>query len=244
MHNDPGTWNGAKEVLNIAHILHIRIFLYFCSLFNDAVIHFGYVASNDEAIMMNYVKSSSHGLSWSTFPAVVWRDCGKSRKPSVMIVDVLSEIRIGRFLNRSEKHHFWHSLVLPSLDKLWKWCKVFKNKLLKRLFELKKEEATGGWGRAIAQASYRGAPGPIPSQTTWALWWTKSQYGMFSPSTSVSHANSYFHQMFHNHLLYWDRTMGKLVAAYQLGLSLTPPPRNYTGGWRQLHNNELHKLKL
>jgi hypothetical protein len=37
-------------------ILHIRIFLYFCSLFNDAVIHFGYVTSNDQMIVMNYVK--------------------------------------------------------------------------------------------------------------------------------------------------------------------------------------------
>jgi hypothetical protein len=40
-------------------------------------------------------------------------------------------------------------------------------------------------GRAKAPA----APGSIPGQVMWDLWWTKWHCGRFSPSTSVSPAN-------------------------------------------------------
>jgi hypothetical protein len=38
--------------------------------------------------------------------------------------------------------------------------------------------------------SQRGGPGSTPGQVMWDLWWTKWQWGRFSHSTSVSHANS------------------------------------------------------
>jgi hypothetical protein len=47
-------------------------------------------------------------------------------------------------------------------------------------------------GRAIAQASHRGDLGSSSGQVMWDLWWTKWHWGRFSPSTSVSPANSYF----------------------------------------------------
>jgi hypothetical protein len=54
-------------------------------------------------------------------------------------------------------------------------------------------------GRAIAQAISRRLPtaaARLRAQvrsygTIWDLWWTKWHWGRFSPSTSVSHANSH-----------------------------------------------------
>jgi hypothetical protein len=41
--------------------------------------------------------------------------------------------------------------------------------------------------RDVAQAaSHRGGPGSSTGHVTWDLWWTKQQWGRFSPSTSVS----------------------------------------------------------
>jgi hypothetical protein len=48
-----------------------------------------------------------------------------------------------------------------------------------------------GSGRAIAQASHRGGPGSSPSHIMWDLWLAKWHWGRFSPSISVSPANSH-----------------------------------------------------
>jgi hypothetical protein len=48
-------------------------------------------------------------------------------------------------------------------------------------------------GRAIAQAVSRRLPtaaARVRSKVMWDLWWTKWHWGRFSPSTSVSPANS------------------------------------------------------
>jgi hypothetical protein len=65
----------------------------------------------------------------------------------------------------------------------------------------------------------------------WDLWWTKLHWGMFSPSTSVSPANSHsteplhihHHHHHHHHLSSRAGTIGQLVADVRSGLSLTPP---------------------
>jgi hypothetical protein len=44
--------------------------------------------------------------------------------------------------------------------------------------------SSSGW----SLASHRGGPGSRPG-SMWGLWWTKRQWGRFSPSTSVSPAN-------------------------------------------------------
>jgi hypothetical protein len=46
-------------------------------------------------------------------------------------------------------------------------------------------------GRVVAQASHRGGPGSIPGHVMWCLWFTKWQWDRFSPSTSISPANSH-----------------------------------------------------
>jgi hypothetical protein len=43
-------------------------------------------------------------------------------------------------------------------------------------------------GRAIG---HRGGPGSIPVQVMWDLWWTNWRSGNFSPTTSVSPADSH-----------------------------------------------------
>jgi hypothetical protein len=47
--------------------------------------------------------------------------------------------------------------------------------------------SSGGW----SPASHRGGPSSIPVQVMWDLWWTKWRWGRFSPSISVSPANSH-----------------------------------------------------
>jgi hypothetical protein len=39
--------------------------------------------------------------------------------------------------------------------------------------------------------SHRGCPGSIPDHVIWALLWTRRHWGVFSPNTSVSPANSH-----------------------------------------------------
>jgi hypothetical protein len=70
-------------------------------------------------------------------------------------------------------------------------------------------------GSAIAQAASRrfpGDPGSSPGQVMWDLWWTKWHSGRFSPSTSVSPANSHSTGV---------GTIGQLMADVPSGLSLT-----------------------
>jgi hypothetical protein len=59
----------------------------------------------------------------------------------------------------------------------------------------------------------------------WGLWWTKWHWGRFSPSTSVSLANSHSINCstFHHHLSSGVGIIRQLVADVPIGVSLTPP---------------------
>jgi hypothetical protein len=55
-------------------------------------------------------------------------------------------------------------------------------------------------GRAVAQAVSGWLPNTVARVRVhvgmWCLWWTKRQWGRFSPSTSVSPANNYSNNFF------------------------------------------------
>jgi hypothetical protein len=58
----------------------------------------------------------------------------------------------------------------------------------------------------------------------WDLWWEKWRWGRFSPSTSVSPANSHYTNCsIHHHTSTGAGAIGQLVADVPSGLSLTPP---------------------
>jgi hypothetical protein len=99
--------------------------------------------------------------------------------------------------------------------------------LLNRAFH-----SSGGW----SPASQSDGPGSIPGQVMWDWWWTKWHWGRFSPSTSVSLANSFsavFHT--HHHLSSGAGTIGQIVADVPSGLSFAPP---------QETRNTLHSYNL
>jgi hypothetical protein len=79
--------------------------------------------------------------------------------------------------------------------------------------------------KKLSPTSHRGGPGSSPRQFMWNLWWTKWHWDRFSPSTSVSLANS--HSIVCSTLIiYRPEWSGvrSLVVDVPSGLSHTPPP--------------------
>jgi hypothetical protein len=78
----------------------------------------------------------------------------------------------------------------------------------------------------LRSASQPGGPGSSPGQVMWHLWWTNWHWGKFSPSTSVSPANSHatdfstFIIIYHLGLVQW----AKQWPMYQVD-SVHPTPR-------------------
>jgi hypothetical protein len=75
-------------------------------------------------------------------------------------------------------------------------------------------------------ASHGCGPGLFPGQVVWHLWWIKWHWGRFSPSTSVSPANSYSTDystliIYHPGLV----LIGQILADVPSGLSLIPPKK-------------------
>jgi hypothetical protein len=66
-------------------------------------------------------------------------------------------------------------------------------KIIIKRMKLEEEDKVSS-DRAIAQAvsgwRHRAGPDSNPDLVLWDLWWTKWHWGRFSPSTSVSLANS------------------------------------------------------
>jgi hypothetical protein len=77
----------------------------------------------------------------------------------------------------------------------------------------------------------------------WDLWRTRWHWDRFSPSTSVSPANSHSTELHtHHHLSSGAGTIRHLVTDIPSGLSLTPPKETKKNG-RYLHT-EQHKHRI
>jgi hypothetical protein len=88
-------------------------------------------------------------------------------------------------------------------------------------------QCSTGEGYAIVQVSHRGGPASVPGQVMWDFWWTKSDWGRFSPSASVSPANSHSTNwpIFSNHTT-MDAICTDSVAKYKTNVS----------HWRKKHS--------
>jgi hypothetical protein len=64
---------------------------------------------------------------------------------------------------------------------------VYFNPAFNKIQEFRPRHSSG----CYSPASHRDGPNSSPGQVTWDLWWTKWHLGRFSPSTSVSPANSH-----------------------------------------------------
>jgi hypothetical protein len=117
------------------------------------------------------------------------------------------------------------SPILGALEK--------RNSIIRKKKPCKAVDRSGGW----SPVSHRGGPGSSPGHVMWDLWWKKWQWDRFSPSTSVSPANSPLHQQLHihHHLSSGSGTLGQTVADVASGPSLTPPKEKtlqYKSRWR------------
>jgi hypothetical protein len=80
--------------------------------------------------------------------------------------------------------------------------------------------------------SHRGSLGSIPDQVMWHLWWTKWHWRRFSPSTSISPANSYSTScsIFYHPIMqsYTDNIINNLKKKIHIGIeSLSRPELFY-----------------
>jgi hypothetical protein len=93
-----------------------------------------------------------------------------------------------RYWNGLRTKQAWNGKMMYELKSKWiMWGTRSKRRIDgMKIFINKPRHSLGGY----SPASHRGVPGLRPSQVMWDLWWTKWHWGRFSPSTSVSPANS------------------------------------------------------